>query len=139
MDALIFTKFGVLFMIHVGLLFGLRKIAFFYRENFFFLNFFRRQTYDLSLNFIFLIGLTILTISFFAFEKSKFTFYVLNAAFLSVWFVELAVISGKRFFVPLFGDDLPKELSIFVGFILAMNGGYFTLMFIQRLFSSSSF
>ena len=139
MDALIFTKFGVLFMIHVGLLFGLRKIALFYREKFFFLNLFRRQTYDLSLNLIFLIGLTILTISFFAFEKSKFTFYVLNAAFLSVWFVELAVISGKRFFVPLFGDDLPKELSIFVGFILAMNGGYFTLMFIQRLFSSSSF
>ena len=139
MDALIFTKFGVLFMIHVGLLFGLRKIAFFYRENFFFLNLFRRQTNDLSLNLIFLIGLTILTISFFVFEKSKFTFYVLNAAFLSVWFVELAVILGKRFFVLLFGDDLPKELSIFVGFILAINGGYFTLMFIQRLFSSSSF
>jgi hypothetical protein len=88
---------------------------------------------------IVLLGLIIIILSFLALEQSKLTFYILNAAFLSIWFLELAIVTGKHFFAPLFGDDLPKEISIFVGFILAMNGGYFTLMFIQRIFGSSSF
>ena len=139
MDILLIAKFGVLFFIHVGLLCFLRKIAFHYEEPFFLLKRISLNIQNTSLVLIVLLGLIIILLSFFALEQSKLTFYILNAAFLSIWFLELAIVSGKCFFVPLFGDDLPKEISFFVGFVLAMNGGYFTLMFIQRLFSSSSF
>ena len=139
MDILLITKFGILLSIHVGLLFSLTKIAQYYNEPFFLTKRLAPNIQDPPLMLIISLGLVIIIISFIALEKSKLTFYILNAAFLSIWFLELAIVTGKRFFEPLFRDDLPKEISIFVGFILAINGGYFTLMFIYRLFSSSAF
>ena len=138
MNILLVAKFGVLLSIHLGLLYSLSKIASYYKEPLFLIKRNELNIQNPSLPMIVLLGLIIILISFFALEQSKLTFYILNAAFLSIWFLELGFITGKRFFTPLFGDDLPKEISIFVGFVLAMNGGYFTLMFIQRLFSSSS-
>ena len=139
MDILLVAKFGVLLSIHTGLLYFLSKIASYYKEPLFLLKRIDANIQNPSLIMIVLLGLFIIILSFLALEHSKLTFYILNAAFLSIWFLELGIVTGKRFFAPLFGDDLPKEISIFVGFVLAMNGGYFTLMFIQRLFSSSSF
>ena len=139
MDILLVAKFGVLLSIHVGLLYCLSNIATYYKEPLFLLERIGPNIQNLSLIMIILLGFIILILSFIALEQSKLTFYIVNAAFLSIWFLELAIVTGKRFFVPLFGDDLPKEISIFVGFVLAMNGGYFTLMFIQRLFSTPSF
>ena len=139
MDILLIIKFGILLSIHVGLLYSLSKIASYYNEPFFLTKRIGSNIQNLSLILIILIGFIIIIISFLALEKSTLTFYILNAAFLSIWFLELAIVTGKRFFEPLFRDDLPKEISIFVGFILAINGGYFTLMFIYRLFSSSAF
>ena len=139
MDILLITKFGILLSIHVGLLYSLSKIASYYNEPFFLTKRIGSNIQNLPLILIILLGLIIIMISFLALEKSKLTFYILNAAFLSIWFLELAIVTGKRFFEPLFRGDLPKEISIFIGFILAINGGYFTLMFIYRLFSSSAF
>ena len=139
MDILLIMKFGILLFIHVGLLYSLSKITSYYKEPFFLAKRIGPNIQGLSLILIILLGLIIIIISFFALEKSLLTFYVLNAAFLSIWFLELAIVTGKHFFEPLFRDDLPKEISIFVGFILAINGEYFTLMFIYRLFSSSAF
>ena len=139
MDALIITKFGILLLIHFGLIFGLSSIASYYQEPLFLFKRFNINVYKIPLVVNFLIVSIVIVLSVLAFIQSKISFFILNAAFLSIWFLELGVISGKHFFSSLLENDLPKEICIFIGFILAINGGYFTLMFIVRLFSSSSF
>ena len=139
MDALIITKFGILLLIHFGLIFGLSSIASYYQEPLFLFKRLNVNVYKIPLVVNFLIVSIVIVLSVVAFIQSKISFFILNAAFLSIWFLELGVISGKHFFSSLFENDLPKEICIFIGFILAINGGYFTLMFIVRLFSSSSF
>ena len=139
MDALIITKFGILLLIHFGLIFGLSSIASYYQEPLFLFKRLNVNIYKLPLVVNFLIVSIVIVLSVLAFIQSKISFFILNAAFLSIWFLELGVISGKHFFSSLLENDLPKEICIFIGFILAINGGYFTLMFIVRLFSSSSF
>ena len=139
MDVLIITKFGILLLIHFGLIFGLSSIASYYQEPLFLIKRLNVNVYKIPLVVNFLIVSIVIVLSVLAFIQSKISFFILNAAFLSIWFLELGVISGKHFFSSLFENDLPKEICIFIGFILAINGGYFTLMFIVRLFSSSSF
>ena len=139
MDALIITKFGILLLIHFGLIFSLSSIASYYQEPLFLFKRLNVNVYKIPLVVNFLIVSIVIVLSVLAFIQSKISFFILNAAFLSIWFLELGVISGKHFFSSLFENDLPKEICIFIGFILAINGGYFTLMFIVRLFSSSSF
>ena len=139
MDTLIITKFGILLLIHFGLIFGLSSIASYYQEPLFLFKRLNVNVYKIPLVVNFLIVSIVIVLSVLALIQSKISFFILNAAFLSIWFLELGVISGKHFFSSLFGNDLPKEICIFIGFILAINGGYFTLMFIVRLFSSSSF
>ena len=139
MDALIIIKFGILLLIHFGLIFGLSSIASYYQEPLFLFKRLNVNVYKIPLVVNFLIVSILIVLSVLAFIQSKISFFILNAAFLSIWFLELGVISGKHFFSSLFENDLPKEICIFIGFILAINGGYFTLMFIVRLFSSSSF
>ena len=139
MDALIITKFGILLLIHFGLIFGLSSIASYYQEPLFLFKRFNINVYKIPLVVNFLIVSIVIVLSVLAFIQSKISFFILNAAFLSIWFLELGVISGKHFFSSLLENDLPKEICIFIGFILAINGGYFTLMFIVRLFSSYSF
>ena len=139
MDVLIITKFGILLLIHFGLIFGLSSIASYYQEPLFLFKRLNVNVYKIPLVVNFLIVSIVIVLGVLAFIQSKISFFILNAAFLSIWFLELGVISGKHFFSSLFENDLPKEICIFIGFILAINGGYFTLMFIVRLFSSSSF
>ena len=139
MDVLLITKFGILLLIHLGLIFGLSKIASYYNEPLFLLKRLSVEVYKLPLSANFMVVSIVIALSVLALTQSKLTFFILNAAFLSIWFLELGVISGKHFFSSLLGDDLPKEICIFIGFILSINGGYFTLMFIVRLFGSSSF
>ena len=139
MDVLIITKFGILLLIHFGLIFGLSSIASYYQEPLFLIKRLNVNVYKIPLVVNFLIVSIVIVLSVLAFIQSKISFFILNAAFLSIWFLELGVISGKHFFSSLLENDLPKEICIFIGFILAINGGYFTLMFIVRLFSSSSF
>ena len=139
MDALIIIKFGILLLIHFGLIFGLSSIASYYQEPLFLFKRLNVNVYKLPLGVNFLIVSLVIALSVLTLIQSKISFFILNAAFLSIWFLELGVISGKHFFLSILGNDLPKEICIFIGFILAINGGYFTLMFIVRLFSSSSF
>ena len=139
MDALIIIKFGILFLIHFGLIFGLSSIASYYQEPLFLIKRLHVNVYKIPLVVNFLVVSIVIVLSVLTLIQSKFSFFIFNAACLSIWFLELGVISGKHFFSSLLGNDLPKEICIFIGFILAINGGYFTLMFIVRLFSSSSF
>ena len=74
-----------------------------------------------------------------AYDYGKTTLLVVNAGLLTLWYLELALILGKRFFPDLFDGDLPAEITLFIAFVLAINGGYFTLMFIAAIFRARGF
>jgi len=61
------------------------------------------------------------------------TLLIINAAFLTLWYVECAVLLAFGFFARLFDDELPFEIRLFVSFVVMVNAGYFTLMFLVSL------
>jgi len=74
-----------------------------------------------------LIGVAILS-------RDAITFMLFNAALLTVMFLELSIVLGRNFFRNMFNDDLPFSITMMVSFVPGINGGYFTLMFILKLF-----
>ena len=74
-----------------------------------------------------LIGVAVLS-------RDAITFMLLNAALITVMFLELSIVLGRNFFRNMFNDDLPLSITMMVSFVLGINGGYFTLMFILKLF-----
>lgn len=67
-------------------------------------------------------------------QKSPMTFLLFNAALITMVFLELSIVLGRNYFRNLFNDDLPFSITMMVSFVLGINGGYFTLMFIVKLF-----
>ncbi|MEC8539997.1 MAG: hypothetical protein VXY51_09690 [Pseudomonadota bacterium] len=67
-------------------------------------------------------------------QKSPMTFILFNAALITVMFLELSIVLGRSYFRNLFNDDLPFSITMLVSFVLGINGGYFTLMFVVKLF-----
>tara|TARA_X000000950_G_C13656008_1_gene553794 strand:- start:47 stop:475 length:429 start_codon:yes stop_codon:yes gene_type:complete len=67
-------------------------------------------------------------------QESPMTFLLFNAALITVMFLELSIVLGHNYFRELFNDDLPFSITMMVSFVLGINGGYFTLMFIVKLF-----
>ena len=61
------------------------------------------------------------------------TFLLFSCA-ITVMFLELSIVLGRNYFRNLFNDDLPFSITMMVSFVLGINGGYFTLMFIVKLF-----
>ena len=61
------------------------------------------------------------------------TLLVINAAFLTLWYVECTVLLAFGFFARLLDDELPFEIRLFISFIVMVNAGYFTLMFLVSL------
>ena len=61
------------------------------------------------------------------------TMMIANAGFLTLWYVECAILLARGFFTRLFGDELPYEITLFVSFIVMVNAGYFTLMFMLSI------
>ena len=74
-----------------------------------------------------LIGVAVLS-------RDAMTFMLFNAALITVMFLELSIVLGRNFFRNMFNDDLPFSITMMVSFVLGINGGYFTLMFIVKLF-----
>ena len=66
------------------------------------------------------------------------TMMIANAGFLTLWYVECAILLARGFFSRLFGDELPKEITFFVSFIVMINAGYFTLMFMLSILRAPS-
>ena len=67
-------------------------------------------------------------------QKSPLTFLLFNAALITLVFLELSIVLGRNYFRNLFNDDLPVSIIMMISFVLGINGGYFTLMFIVKLF-----
>ena len=67
------------------------------------------------------------------------TLLIINAAFLTLWYVECAILLAFGFFARLFDDELPFEIRLFVSFVIMVNAGYFTLMFLVSLLRAPKF
>lgn len=125
-------------LIHAGLTLALLWINRAYEDTPFFLSGVWWRPVSNMIALAILSGVVVAGASMAAHVFSVMTVLVVNAGFLTLWYLELALVAGRRFFTRLLGDDLPRELCIFVGFVLATNGGYFTLMFIAALFRSKT-
>ena len=79
-------------------------------------------------------GCTALLIGTQIIQKSPQTFLLFNAALITLVFLELSIVLGRNYFQNLFNDDLPFSITMMISFVLGINGGYFTLMFIVKLF-----
>lgn len=80
-------------------------------------------------------GLTIHLINQIA---GRMTGIILHAGFLSIWYLEIAILLAYGFFKSVFDDELPFEITLFISFILMVNAGYFTLMLSLSLLRAPS-
>ena len=99
--------------------------------------------FDISLNIfgfslIILFGLVLFTFNFFIYQYSSFTLMIFTAVIISILYIEMGIILSRNFFVKFFDDQLPKEIIYFIGFILMINAGYFTIMFILRIIKANT-
>ena len=99
--------------------------------------------FDISLNIfgfslIVLFGLVLFTFNFFIYQYSSFTLMIFTAVIISILYIEMGIILSRNFFVKFFDDQLPKEIIYFIGFILMINAGYFTIMFILRIIKANT-
>ena len=100
--------------------------------------------FDIALNvfgfsLIILLGLVLFIINYFIYQHSSLTLMILTAVIVSILYIEMGIILSRNFFVKFFDDQLPKEIIYFIGFILMINAGYFTIMFILRIIKANTF
>ena len=100
--------------------------------------------FDISLNIfgfslIILFGLVLFTLNYLIYQYSSFTLMIFTAVIISILYIEMGIILSRNFFVKFFDDQLPKEIIYFIGFILMINAGYFTIMFILRIIKANTF
>ena len=86
-----------------------------------------------------LFGLVLFTLNYFIYQYSSFTLMIFTSAIVSILYIEMGIILSRNFFIKFFDDQLPKEIIYFVGFILMINAGYFTIMFILRIIKANTF
>ena len=99
--------------------------------------------FDIALNIfgfslIILFGLVLFTLNYFIYQYSPFTLMIFTAVIISILYIEMGIILSRNFFVKFFDDQLPKEIIYFIGFILMINAGYFTIMFILRIIKANT-
>lgn len=99
--------------------------------------------FDISLNIfgfslIILFGLVLFTLNYFIYQYSSFTLMIFTAVIVSILYIEMGIILSRNFFVKFFDDQLPKEIIYFIGFILMINAGYFTIMLILRIIKANT-
>lgn len=84
-------------------------------------------------------GMLVAVLSWTAMHFSSIgTMMIANAAFLTFWYVECAILLSKGFFHRLFGDEIPSEITLFISFVVMVNAGYFTLMFLVSVLRAPS-
>ena len=100
--------------------------------------------FDITLNIfgfslIILFGLVLFILNYFIYQYSSLTLMIFTAVIVSILYIEMGIILSRNFFVKFFDDQLPKEIIYFIGFILMINAGYFTIMFILRIIKANTF
>ena len=91
-----------------------------------------------SLSVTFLLSLILVLINFIVYQYSSFTLLIFTAVLISILYIEMGIVLSRNFLVKLFDDELPKEIIYFIGFILMINAGYFTIMLILKIVKANS-
>ena len=91
-----------------------------------------------SLSVTFLLSLILMLINFIIYQYSSFTLLIFTAVLISILYIEMGIVLSRNFLVKLFDDELPKEIIYFIGFILMINAGYFTIMLILKIVKANS-
>lgn len=94
-------------------------------------NFFVKLTFSIIFFIIFFILNEIL------YDNYKYTLYIIHAALLTIWYTELAFYLEKYFWRDFLQNQLPFSINLLLSFVLMINAGYFTLMFIIRILETS--
>ena len=71
------------------------------------------------------------------YDNNKYTLYIIHAAFLTIWYTELAFYLEKHFWRDFLQNQLPFSINLLLSFVLMINAGYFTLMFIIRILETN--
>jgi hypothetical protein len=66
------------------------------------------------------------------------TVLVLNAGVISLYVIEFTILLSRGFFRRLLDDALQPEIRVAISFIVMVNAGYFTLMFLKDILLSDS-
>ena len=111
---------------HVVLIYLLLHFKF-SRKFIFLKNFFAKVTFSIIFFIIFFILNEIL------YDNYKYTLYIIHAALLTIWYTELAFYLEKYFWRDFLQNQLPFSINLLLSFVLMINAGYFTLMFIIRI------
>jgi len=91
-----------------------------------------------GLSLLILLGLILLTSNYFIYQYSSLTLMIFTAAIISIFYIEMGIILSRNFLTKFFDEQLPKEIIYFIGFILMINAGYFTIMFILRIIKANT-
>lgn len=65
------------------------------------------------------------------------TVLMFNAGVVTLYVIEFSILLSNGFFKRLLGDELPPEILLFVCFVLMINAGYFTIMFLKDIILST--
>lgn len=65
------------------------------------------------------------------------TVLMFNAGVVTLYVIEFSILLSNGFFKRLLGDELPPEILLFICFVLMINAGYFTIMFLKDIILST--
>jgi len=66
------------------------------------------------------------------------TLLVLQAGVISLYVIEFTILLSRGFFRRLLDDALQPEIRVAISFVVMVNAGYFTLMFLKDILLSDS-
>lgn len=65
------------------------------------------------------------------------TVLMFNAGVVTLYVIEFSILLSNGFFKRLLRDELPPEIILFICFVLMINAGYFTIMFLKDIILST--
>ena len=136
---LLTSKLIIITFIEVSILIAILALKKTYKEKLKILIPFNIALNIFGFSLLFLFGLVLLTLNYFIYQYSSFTLMIFTSVIVSILYIEMGIILSRNFFVKFFDDQLPKEIIYFIGFILMINAGYFTIMFILRIIKANTF
>ena len=136
---LLTSKLIIITFIEVLILIAILALKKTYKEKFKILIPFNITLNIFGFSLFILFGLVLFTLNYFIYQYSSFTLMIFTSVIVSILYIEMGIILSRNFFVKFFDDQLPKEIIYFIGFILMINAGYFTIMFILRIIKANTF
>ena len=135
---LLFSKLIIITTIELLILIAILSMKRAYKENLKILIPLNISFNLFGLSLLVLLGLILLALNYFIYQYSSLTLMIFTAAIISIFYIEMGIVLSRNFLTKFFDEQLPKEIIYFIGFILMINAGYFTIMFILRIIKANT-